>query len=114
MSQHGPVFKVRCFIHREEELFVAHCIDLSLSAQANSMQEAREKLDAMIKDHISYVDELVREGDISSAKQLLNRKSPLSIQMAYGRLYILHKLRSGVQTIGNTWRESFKSPLAMQ
>lgn len=112
MSQHGPVFKVRCFIHREEELFVAHCIDLSLAAQADSMEEARHKLDAMIKDHLQYVVELVREGDMASAKQMLERKSPWSIRATYGRIYLMHKVRSGVQNIGKTWRESFQSPLA--
>ncbi|MBE0399007.1 hypothetical protein EI168_02645 [Halomonas sp. FME1] len=114
MSQHGPVFKVRCFIHREEELFVAHCIDLSLAAQADSMKEAREKLDVMIKDHLQYVVELVREGDMLTAKQMLQRKSPLSVRLTYARFYLMHKVRSGVKNMGNTWRESFQSPLATQ
>jgi len=114
MSQHGPVFKVRCFIHREEELFVAHCIDLSLAAQADSMEEARHKLDAMIQDHLRYVMELVKEGDIHTAKEMLNRKSPLSIRLAYGRIYFMHKIRASVETIGKTWRESLQSPLATQ
>lgn len=114
MSQNGPVFKVRCFIHRDEGLFVAHCIDLSLAAQADSMEEARHKLDAMIKDHLQYVVELVREGDMIAAKQMLERKSPLSIRLKYARLYLMHKARSSVKQMGDTWRETFRSPLITQ
>lgn len=114
MSQHGRAIKVRCFIHSSEGLYVAHCIDLGLACQAESMQEAREKLDAMIRDYLLRVSEIARDGDMKAAQQLLNRKSPTSILALYRYCQLRIAIHSGVESMFRTWRESLQSPFATQ
>lgn len=43
---------MRCYAEKHGALWVAVCIDLSLAAQAESLAEARRKLDAQIKDYV--------------------------------------------------------------
>ena len=66
---------LRCFIKQENNQWVAVCIALNLAAQADCSNEARQKLEAMIK---SYVTEAVTI-DKKYAKQLLSRKAPISL-----------------------------------
>ena len=70
---------LRCYAKKEQSYWVAVCIDLSLAAQADSMQEAIEKLESMIE---TYVDEAYTIHK-DYAHQLLNRKAPLSQRLTY-------------------------------
>ena len=69
---------IRCMAYKSNNLFIAVCLDLSLSAQAETMDEAMSKLDAQIKD---YVAEAL--ADPNYTHQLLNRSAPLSLWMKY-------------------------------
>lgn len=69
---------LRCMAYQQNGVFVAACLDLSLAAQADTMREAMDKLDAQIKD---YIAEAFAEPQY--AKQLLNRKAPISMWFKY-------------------------------
>jgi hypothetical protein len=71
MQKRERVF--RCLVKRDGDLWVALCVDLSLAAQADSLDEAKGKLEAQIAD---YIREAFAEPEY--AEQLLNRKAPLS------------------------------------
>lgn len=76
--------KLRCYIKKEHADWVAVCIDLSLAAQAESPQLAKEKLESMIT---TYVDEALNEHK-EYAQQLLSRKAPFSQQLTYYKALI--------------------------
>lgn len=69
---------LRCMAYKEDGLWVAVCVDLSLAAQANSFDEVQHKLNEQIKD---YVIEAIEDKDYGH--QLLTRKSPVSIMLKY-------------------------------
>lgn len=69
---------IRCMAYQHNQLFIAICLDLSLSAQADTMDEAISKLDAQVKD---YLDEAF--ADPTYTYQLLNRPAPLSLWFKY-------------------------------
>ncbi len=71
--------KLRCYAKKEGSDWVAVCIDLSLAAQAESPQLAKEKLESMIA---TYVDEALNEHK-KFALQLLSRKAPFSQRLTY-------------------------------
>lgn len=66
---------LRCYAKRDGDIWVAVCIDLSLAAQARSLNEAQSKLDAQILD---YVTEAVAGQHRAHCDYLLNRRSPVS------------------------------------
>ncbi|MFP9227573.1 DUF1902 domain-containing protein [Pectobacterium cacticida] len=72
---------LRCMAYQQNGVFVAACIDLSLAAQADTMQDAMKKLDEQIKD---YLVEAYSEP--AYTEQLLNRKAPLSMRLKYFKL----------------------------
>ena len=111
MNQPQPVLKLRCLLQHEEGLFVAHCIDFNLACQADTEAEAREKMHGMIVDYVERVMELVQEGDLASAKQLMNRRSPWDIRARYAIAAIAHRCRNGFELLGRTWREPVNSPI---
>ena len=69
---------LRCMAYQQNGVYVAACLDLSLAAQADTMQEAVNKLDEQIKD---FFTEALSEPEY--AKQLLSRKAPLSMWLKY-------------------------------
>lgn len=107
---------LRCYIKKEQDHFVAVCIDLCLAAQGESIQDARQKLDAQIR---GYVEEALTV-DSEYADQLLNRKAPFS-QRAYfhwilARLLIKHKLLSwlGRTNTQEDKEQAFKEAMPMK
>lgn len=82
---------VRCYAEKHGALWVAVCIDFSLAAQADSLVEARRKLDAQIKDHV--LDALVGD-DRDFAPQLLMRRAPPAQILRYHWIKLLLKLRA--------------------
>lgn len=69
---------LRCMAYKQGEVFVAACLDLSLAAQADTMQEATRKLEHQVKD---YLEEAYSEPQYT--KQMLRRKAPLSMWLKY-------------------------------
>jgi hypothetical protein len=64
--------------YMEDGLYVAVCIDLSLAAQANTLDGAQKKLELQIKDYIQEACE-----DAAYTEQLLSRKAPFSLILKY-------------------------------
>ncbi len=69
---------LRCMAYQQNGVFVAACLDLSLAAQADTMQEAMDKLDAQIHD---FLEEAYSEPQYTA--QMLSRKAPLSMWFKY-------------------------------
>ncbi|WP_052123108.1 hypothetical protein [Gallibacterium anatis] len=69
---------IRCMAYKKGDLYIAVCLDLSLAAQGDSMEEVVSKLEAQIKD---LIDEANSEPQY--AAQLLNRPAPLSLWIKY-------------------------------
>lgn len=70
---------VRCMAWCERGQWVAACIDLTLAAQASSLNEAKRKLHGQI---FSYVNEAMTI-DQRHAEQLLSRRAPLRDRLRY-------------------------------
>lgn len=64
---------VRCYAEKIEDQWQAFCLDLTLAAQADSFEEVKSKLDAMIADYI--IDALSGQ-DKEFAESLLPRRAP--------------------------------------
>jgi hypothetical protein len=62
---------VRCMSWKEDGLWVAACIDLTLAAQGDTLEQARAKLQAQI---VSYLREALTI-DSEHAQALLSRKA---------------------------------------
>ncbi|MDC4238427.1 hypothetical protein [Pasteurella multocida] len=76
MKKHRKL--IRCMAYEKGNLYIAVCLDLSLAAQADTMNEAIEKLDSQIRDFVEEVN-----SDPQYASQLLNRPAPLSLWVKY-------------------------------
>lgn len=70
---------LKCYAEQEDGVWVAVCLDFNLAAQADTLPEAKEKLEAMI---LSYVREALTI-DLDYADQLLTRRAPLSAWLRY-------------------------------
>ncbi len=83
--------KLRCMSYKaKQNLYLAECIDLDITVQARSQEEAWEKLQDAVKGYI----QVALEGDTQG---LLHRPSPLSHQIRYYRAKFLN-------AILHTWR----------
>lgn len=69
---------IRCMAYKKGELYIAVCLDLSLAAQADTMESAIDKLDEQVR---AYIEEVNREPQY--ARQLLNRPAPISLWAKY-------------------------------
>lgn len=70
---------VRCMAKRENGVWVAMCLDLSLAAQGRSLEQARSRLHDQI---VTYVREAFSI-DAEHAEILLSRKAPLADRLLY-------------------------------
>ncbi|EPF1298562.1 DUF1902 domain-containing protein [Klebsiella michiganensis] len=73
---------LRCMAYRQDGVFVAVCLDLSLAAQADTLMDAKASLESQIED---YIAEAVREPQY--AKDLLSRRAPIKLWAKY---YLIH------------------------
>lgn len=80
---------VRCMARRQGDVYVALCLDLTLAAQAPTLDEARARLHAQI---VGYVRDAFTV-DLAHAAELLTRKAPLRHRL----LFRLCELRARVQ-----------------
>jgi len=104
---------LRCYLLKEDNHWVAVCIDLSLAAQADLSDKAIEKLESMIK---TYIEE-ARTIHKAYANQLLSRKAPLSQVLTFYQIALrsfFRKLRhdSLNQQRNHTFFETFPNQIA--
>lgn len=71
--------RVRCMAWQEQGLWVAACIDFTLAAQGNTLDEARAGLHEQIS---AYVNEATGI-DAAHAEALLTRHAPMADQLRY-------------------------------
>jgi hypothetical protein len=79
---------VRCYVKKDGDLYIAVCIDLSLAAQANSVEEVVQKLEAQIFD---YLCEAFSETEYAAS--LIQRKAPLSQRATFHWIKFLNRLK---------------------
>lgn len=75
---------LRCMAYKQDGVFLAVCLDLSLAAQADSLQGAQEALEEQIAD---YINEAIAEPQY--AADLLKRKAPLPLWVKYYYISLL-------------------------
>lgn len=80
---------VRCYLKRNGNLWVAICIDLCLAAQANSAEQARDKLHAQIGEHLQYAF-----SNSQYTAQLLRRRAPLKQILTYYAIRLFWQFKS--------------------
>jgi hypothetical protein len=97
---------VRCYAISDEGQWIAFCLDFDLAAQADNFEQAKAKLENMIKDYV--FDALVGE-DKDYAKQLLSRKAPLLEWLKY--YFYLFRYRFSHAKKG--WYRQFNEPLPL-
>lgn len=81
------MLELRCYAKKDGDAYVAVCIDLCLAAQGDSMHDAIEKLDSMIKFYIADVI----ENEHDYVHKLLPRKAPLSQRFTYYLISLLSR-----------------------
>lgn len=71
---------LRCYAERKDDQWQAFCLDFSLAAQGDTLQEARAKLDEQIHE---YVHDVLAGEDRPNATLLLARRAPLRFYFRY-------------------------------
>ena len=71
---------LRCMADRSGNQYQAFCLDLDLAVQADSMAEAKLKLEAQISE---YVYDALAGEDQAHAEQLLTRRAPPALWVRY-------------------------------
>jgi len=81
----------RCYAEYDHAVsaWVAVCVDLSLGAQADTLQEAKAKIHAQIND---YFQDALDTRSWSEALEMLSRKAPISLVYRYHTI----KARQGI------------------
>ncbi len=102
---------LRCFAEREDGLWVAHCLDLSLAAQGDSLADVKRKLDLQIRD---YVNDALAGVDRQHAAYLLKRKAPLSLWLRYYWVLCLIAKDALLHSDEPSREEVFREPLPMK
>jgi hypothetical protein len=101
---------VRCYAERIGSQWQAFALDFDLAAQGDSFEQARQKLDAMIRD---YILEALVGDDRAHAMQLLSRRAPLSMWARYYWLRLRTMLRSGSNGEGDDSGRAFSDPIPL-
>ncbi|CCE25706.1 conserved protein of unknown function [Methylotuvimicrobium alcaliphilum 20Z] len=71
---------MKCYAEQEGDCWVAVCLNFNLAAQGDTYEEAKTKLESMIRE---YVHDALIGDDKPYAAQLLSRSAPLSLWLRY-------------------------------
>lgn len=91
---------LRCLAMKRDGYWVAICIDLDLTAQADTLAQVRKALNGQIA---SYVADAVGV-DVDHASYLLRRRAPLRYFALYHFIKLVHVTKS---------KRTYESPLPM-
>ena len=86
---------LRCYAMKREQHWEAFCIDLCLAVQADSLADAKRKLEEQVKEYVEDALTIDRE----YARDLLNRKAPMKQRLEYFFVCVsnrLHFVRNGI------------------
>lgn len=81
---------LNCFAERRDGVWLAFCVDLGLGAQGQSFEDAKQRLEAQLRD-------LSRE----EVRVLLEQGSPLSLRL---RFSMLRAVYGGLRLLGGESR----------
>ncbi|WLA02773.1 type II toxin-antitoxin system HicB family antitoxin [Xanthomonas translucens] len=101
---------VRCYAKLDGDVWVAFCVDFSLGAQADTLEEAKRKLDEQIKEYV--YDALVGD-DRQHAEYLLTRRAPISFWIEYYSIKTVYKLLRFMHVRKQVQSRPFKEVLPM-
>lgn len=97
--------RLRFFAYQMPDgVWVAHCVDLSLAAQGDSLGEVRRKIHDQVVDFCEYVNSL---DDSEFREQLLNRRAPWSTRAWYWIAFVAHHLGIRVKPSASVPPESW-------
>jgi len=88
---HPAEMQLRCYAHLENNQWVAVCIDFNLAAQADSFEEARDKLHQQV---VWYVYDAVAGDDQAHGADLLMRKAPVPLMVRYHLINAVSRVRA--------------------
>jgi predicted RNase H-like HicB family nuclease len=71
---------IKCYAEREDDIWIALCLDFNLAAQGESFEEVKAKLEAMIAE---YVHDALAGEDKPYASQLLTRRAHFPAWLKY-------------------------------
>lgn len=97
---------LRCFARGYDGRFEAICIDLDISVEARSLDEARRCLEEAIR---TYVHAAVEESPKDAAR-LLSRKSPWHVRMNWIWSFALHMLLAQPSQADRTMHAGYDLP----
>lgn len=98
---------LRGYAEKVDDQWQIFCVDLNLAAQADTFDDARNKLESMVVEYV--YDALVGE-DKAHAAELLSRKAPMGFWLKY--YYI--KAICHVGALKNGLKCLFDLPLPME
>ena len=109
MTLHASQLLLRFYVERVGDQWQAHCIDLDLAAQGDSMEDAQRKIAAMA---VSYLVDALGP-DIEHADVLLLRRAPLRYVLKYHWLTFLQR-RAHRQALKRRIAYQRPMPLSLQ
>lgn len=98
---------LRCLAEKKHGQWQALCLDLCLAAQADSLDEAKQKLEGMI---LEYVYDALAGEDKQYAGQLLSRRAPAK---DWAKYYV-YSLLAHMGQLHNDVRQLFTEALPLQ
>jgi hypothetical protein len=81
---------LKCYAERQGQQWIAVCLDFDLAAQADTLEESKEKLHAMIGE---YVHDALAGEDQAYAGQLLYRRAPRHLYLKWHLFRCLSNMR---------------------
>lgn len=93
------IVSLRCFAFQSGDQVVASCLDLCLSAQGETLAEAKQKLHDQVVD---YLQDALQEGNLET------RPSPLGHWARYYVGILGLKVRSHIDGLLETFREDVR------
>ncbi len=96
----------RCYAERIDSQWQAFCLDYCLAAQADSFEEAKQKLEQMLCE---YIYDALEGEDREFAVQLLDRPAPFKYWVKYHAYRLMFK----VGAFRNEVHRLFNEPLPL-
>ncbi|MDQ3288019.1 MAG: DUF1902 domain-containing protein [Pseudomonadota bacterium] len=107
---------VRCYAELVDDQWQAFCVDFTLAAQADTLEEAKQKLHAQIADYVSDACTV----DAEHLEALLNRRAPIGYVAKFYWCSLLQSVRQGAsiavdaaRSEKEAFRENLHMPLAV-
>jgi hypothetical protein len=97
---------LRCFARGYDDRFEAICIDLDISVEARTLDEARRCLEEAIR---TYVQAAAQEQP-AVARKLLSRRSPWHVRAGWILSFALHMMLSGHSRHERTMHAGYDLP----